>query len=522
MEGLGARDPPLSVRSSRSLFQIAVIVSALLALVAVRVSGQGNSLTLLTREGRRSLPISTINGQEMIALEELASLFQLQVRDERDAITVSYRGRTIVLTPDQTVASVAGRVISLPAPPARTGGRWQVPLDFIARAIAPIHDTRIELRRPSHLLLVGDVRVPRVSVREELVGNAARVTVEITPRASATVAQEAQRLAIHVDADAIEPTLPAGGVAGFVQGLRAVDATTIAIDLGPRFASFRSTSQTLDASTRVTIDLLPAASEPAPAAPAAPPAPAPNTTQIDAPLPELPTIGVGSGWIRTVAIDAGHGGEDAGVKGPGGSLEKTVTLAVARRLKSAIESRLGLRVIMTREDDHQVAVADRAALANNNKADLFVSLHANASFRPSVAGATVYVAAFSEGTRDERTAAPERLPAFGGGFRDLELVPWNLAQRRHKDQSDAFANLILQQFKDKVPLAGPGLDHGPLRVLEPANMPAVLVELGYLTNADQEKKLSDNDFQGVIAQSLLEAIIRFRDVGSQTEGGGPR
>jgi N-acetylmuramoyl-L-alanine amidase len=196
-----------------------------------------------------------------------------------------------------------------------------------------------------------------------------------------------------------------------------------------------------------------------------------------------------------------------------------VTLAVARRLKAAIEGRLGVRVLLTRDGDQAVAADQRAALANNNKADLFVSLHANASFRPTVSGATVYVAAFPENARSDRSAPPERLPAFGGGFRDLELVPWNLAQMRHKDQSEALANLILEQFKDKVPVGPQGLDHVPLRVLEPANMPAVLIELGYLTNAEQEKKLGDSEFQGAVAQSVLEAIIRFRDVGAQTEGG---
>ena len=80
----------------------------------------------------------------MIALDELSRAFQLNVRDDGRAITVAYKGRTIVLTPDQTIASVAGRLISLPAPPVRADGRWLVPLDFINRALASIYDTRLE------------------------------------------------------------------------------------------------------------------------------------------------------------------------------------------------------------------------------------------------------------------------------------------------------------------------------------------------------------------------------------------
>ena len=146
-------------------------------MLASRLAGQGAapSLTLLTREGRRSLALSVLNDQEFVALDELAAAFQLAVREESGAVSVSYKGRTIVLTPDQTIASVAGRMISLPARPVRSGGRLLVPVDFVSRAVAPIYDARIEVRRASHLVIVGDLRVPRVVVAIESlpVGHAA-------------------------------------------------------------------------------------------------------------------------------------------------------------------------------------------------------------------------------------------------------------------------------------------------------------------------------------------------------------
>jgi N-acetylmuramoyl-L-alanine amidase len=484
--------------------------------LAVRLAGQAQStgLSLLTRDGRRAVPTAMVGGQEMIALDELSSIFQLTVREEAGAITLSYRGRTIVVTPDQTIASVAGRVISLPAPPGRVGNRWYVPLDFITRAIAPVYDSRVELRRPARLLLVGDVRVPRVAIRHESLGNAARITVEITPRANPTVSQDgASRLTVRIDADAIDAALPQGQIAGFIDGYRMLDATAVSVDLGARFTGYRATTQTLDTETRLTIDVLAGAAEPA-----TPPAPAaPQTTQGEATLPELPNFG-GGGRIRTVAIDAGHGGDDGGAKGAGGTMEKAITLSVARRVRAVIEARLGLRVVMTRDDDRRVPVTDRTSIANNNKADVFISLHANASFRPSVSGAAIYVASFDEANAPPRSDAPERLPAIGGGIRDLQLVQWNLAQMRFVDQSDAFANILAEQFNTRVPLAARSVDHAPLRVLESANMPAVLVEIGYLTNADQEKLLGNGDFQGVVAQSIVDAIVRFRDVGMQSEG----
>jgi N-acetylmuramoyl-L-alanine amidase len=97
----------------------------------------------------------------------------------------------------------------------------------------------------------------------------------------------------------------------------------------------------------------------------------------------------GTGSLRTVVIDPGHGGDDAGVKGAKGTVEKDYVLQLARRLKGTIEGRLGLRVLLTRDADENVPVDRRIALANNNKADLFVSLHANASVRASLQGAQV-------------------------------------------------------------------------------------------------------------------------------------
>jgi N-acetylmuramoyl-L-alanine amidase len=464
---------------------------------------------VLSRDGRRALPLTVSGSQEMVGLDDLAAMFQLSVREDRDALTVSYKGRTVVLTSDQSMASVSGRLITLPAPPSRVGNRWMVPVDFISRALLPIYDQRLELRRPSRLLIVGDLRVPRVTIRQEQIGVGARVTIESTPRAATTVTQDSnQRLSVKFDADVIDVALPAGQSPGLIQGYRVLDNTTIAIDLGPRYASFRASTQVADANARTVIDLLSNQSDTTPA----------TTTQAEPTPPELPAIAPAAPSFRTLVIDAGHGGDDLGAKGTGGTTEKDVTLAVARRLKGAVEARLGLRVLMTRDDDRAVAVSDRTAMANNSKADMLISLHVNSAFRDAVAGATVYVAAFDAEEISANRVAGERLPALGGGMRDIELVPWNLAQIRHKDQSDAFANLVVEELKDHVPLAPKPTDHAPFRVLESANMPAVMLEIGYLSNPAQEKQIANGEFQSAIVQGLVDAIERFRDVVAPSEG----
>ena len=176
--------------------------------LASQGAAQPSPLTLLAKEGRRVIPVSLVNDQEFAALDDLAATFQLAVREESLAITVTYKGKTIILTPDQALASVSGRLVALPAPPARAGRRWLVPVEFISRALAPIYDTRLELRKPSHLVIVGDLRVPRVTLRYEPVGVAARLTVDTTPRATSAVTQDNARLTIKYDADALDVDAP--------------------------------------------------------------------------------------------------------------------------------------------------------------------------------------------------------------------------------------------------------------------------------------------------------------------------
>ena len=486
----------------------------LLLLVVVQLAGQsgGTALTLLARDGRRSIAISVINNREFVALDDLAATFQLAVREESGALTVSYRGRTIVLTPEQALASVAGRLISLPAPPVRAGNRWLVPLEFISRALTPVYDTRLELRAATHVLLVGDLRVPRVAIRYEPIGTGARLTIDAAPQTASVVTQDNNaRISVKFDADALDAAIPpvqAQGLVPIVQAIRLIDAATLAVELGPRFAGFRASTQNVEAGTRLVIDLV--ANAPLETA-APPPSPPP-------PPGELPIFGQQAPTIRTIVLDAGHGGDDVGTKGADDTMEKDVTLAVARRLRAVLENRLGARVLLTRDDDRSVPLDERTAAANNNKADVFLSLHANGSPRAATRGASIYVAAFTAEDRSAAALAPARVPIFGGGSRDIELVPWNLAQIRHVDQSTELARILQREFENRVPLGARPIEHAPFRVLESANMPAALIEMGYLTNADQEKQLAGAEFQSAFAQAVADGIARFRDFLSTGNG----
>jgi N-acetylmuramoyl-L-alanine amidase len=221
--------------------------------------------------------------------------------------------------------------------------------------------------------------------------------------------------------------------------------------------------------------------------------------------------------IRTIVLDPGHGGGETGAIGPGGNQEKDLTLALARAVKSRLESRLPVRVVLTRDGDDQVPLDSRTAIANQNKADLFVSIHLNSTTGASARGAETYFLSLqASDARAADSAAAENLPgrAPAGGdddpLYDLQLILWDLAQSRHLTESQAVARLIQEELNGALGLRDRGVKQAPFRVLMGAAMPAVLVELGFLSNPEEEQRLGDPEYRGQLADALVRAISRYR------------
>ncbi len=489
-------------------FYLAAMVCVIgAATFSLLVSAQAPAFTVLSREGRKPLPITTINNQEYVAVDDLNATFGTTSREDRLAggLTITARGQSIVLTADQNVVSVAGRLVSLPAPPLRRDNRWYVPADFLPRALAAAINTRLDLRRNMRLLIVGDMRVPRVVARVDAGSTNVAVTFEVTPNTEAKVTAQPGRLIVQFDADAVDLSVPLVPPQNFLTGISPGDTPqTVVLAVGARTAMHRVTTTQADAgSGRVTIDLLPAATETAPT-PA--PSPAPDTRLV------IPTLGPSTG-LRTVVIDPGHGGEALGTQGVKGTLEKDITLSVARRLRTLIESRLGLKVFLTREDDRTMDLDERSAFANNHHADVFLSIHANSAVRPALKGAEVYYLTVERADEEARKKADEStttLPALGGGSRAIDLILWETAQARYLEQSAALAGFIQQSLAARVEMSPRPVQQLPLRVLVGANMPAALVEIGYLSNTEQETQITTAAYQDQVAQALLDALITFR------------
>jgi N-acetylmuramoyl-L-alanine amidase len=223
---------------------------------------------------------------------------------------------------------------------------------------------------------------------------------------------------------------------------------------------------------------------------------------------------------RIVVLDAGHGGSEEGAKGPSGLLEKDATLALQKTMQEVL-TKHGYRVVPTRSTDATVSLEDRAASANGAKADVFVSLHANASRSPSAHGTEVYYLSLDASDRAAALLAENENKATGtptaeeptagknAAGRDLDLILWDLAQNQHLAASERLAEIIQADFNRLLGVSSRGVKQAPFRVLIGVNAPAVLVEVAFITNPEEEKKLASEEFRRQTAETLAGSLDTF-------------
>ncbi len=207
-------------------------------------------------------------------------------------------------------------------------------------------------------------------------------------------------------------------------------------------------------------------------------------------------------YKQVIVLDPGHGGGDPGARGPNGTLEKTVALALARILATELESQY--HVVLTRSDDYQVDIDTRTAQANHLKAALFISLHTGGSFVHRTTGATVF---FYQAFPNESASGPPS-PAPGSRKAGAPRL-WEDLQKRHVETSRILAGLINNRLNRLENIAPSKVQGAPLAVLQGADMPAVLIEPGYLTNPAEEEKLRDRHYLMALATAIRRGIEDF-------------
>ena len=203
-----------------------------------------------------------------------------------------------------------------------------------------------------------------------------------------------------------------------------------------------------------------------------------------------------------VVIDPGHGGNDTGAKGPEGTLEKAVTLDLARLIADQLTT--SCQVVLTRSDDYGLKLPERTAVANRSAADIFISLHTGSSFISSISGSAVYFyQPFAESSLTAEVPTPKTLT-------DSSLpLSWDQIQIKYQISSEKLAKLIQHAIDGTRRSPDTKIQGAPLLVLEGADMPAVAIEIGNLSNPNEEKMLRDPEFLARITRAIAQGIDAF-------------
>ncbi|MGB6231248.1 MAG: N-acetylmuramoyl-L-alanine amidase [Litorimonas sp.] len=245
---------------------------------------------------------------------------------------------------------------------------------------------------------------------------------------------------------------------------------------------------------------------------AAPASAAPRWFKDEVPYPRLKPAPRIVAALPLIVIDPGHGGRDPGAIGKNGLFEKTVTTSAANDLKALLEATGRYRVKLTRDTDIYVEHDDRVRFARENHADLFISIHADSTGSSSARGASVYTLADRARNRSRRIVDSQNW------IMDIDLseqsdpvgdILVDLAQRSTETQSEAFADILLGNLEGKTALVGNSHRRAGYYVLLAPDVPAVLLELGFLSNAQDEKLLKTRAHRRMLMEQVRRSVDQY-------------
>jgi N-acetylmuramoyl-L-alanine amidase len=450
-----------------------------------------------------ALKSQTIDKTTYLPLLDIVKHLGLAYTDATAALTFTVQGQNsrLALTPGSAFISLNDRTILLQNPIRRENGQWLVPLDFLSQGLSRVAGVEFRYRPGDPRMFAGNVTPAELAMNVQSLGPITRLTL----RTGSPVEVELQRDAAQHRAVLLlkgRPIDPGRERLNYkdrlVQSVAFEDSDGVARIVIETTDEVRDVKITAAEENRVYFaDFIretvtetgpaPATATPATAAPARPDA-LPNT-----------------GNVRVVVIDPGHGGTDSGSMNAA-TLEKDLTLALARKLRSALQSRLGASVALTRDSDVLLSSEQRAQIANNSHAGVFVSLHIGYSPNKMEPGSSIYVM-----KPDVAIGEPPGQPQGPRLF-----LPWYMAFRTSQQSSQALASLLQQDLNQTLPGWKFPLRSAPVGVLASVTMPAVAIELGNLNNAVSVQTLVDPAFQTKVAATIAAAIEKF----SETRSGG--
>ncbi len=474
---------------------IALIVVALVSIVRA----QSSQATLRTPAGDHPIAVVEQAGDVFVPAEAATEALGGTIAGDRAGYRIILNGKTAGFTIESRFAAVGDELVEMPTAPIFVDNRPFVPWQLFRDVLRLTASQDLQWDSQARLFQVGPLRLDTLDVEIGVVrlAETTKIVIELPRRVEYAVRRDPSAFTIETRYP-LRANVASQAYEGDLLDRIAVQGNAIVIQLAS--PDVAGDPYTLDNPFRIVLDLQRQQAATTPASPA------------DAARPREPL------GVRTIVLDPGHGGKEVGAIGPAGLVEKETTLAICRRLQPLLASGLGARVILTREDDAVVTLEQRTALANQYKADLFLSVHLNASRAATARGAETYFLSLEasdelarESAERENQQSADPGVASAAPPSDLNLILWDLAQQEYLKESSRFAELVQQEMNGPGNTANRGVKQAPFKVLIGATMPAALVEVGFISNSEEEAKLASAAYQEAIAQALLRAISRFKE-----------
>jgi N-acetylmuramoyl-L-alanine amidase len=448
------------------------------------------------------------DGAAYIPASRLATLLKGSWSVKGTRGTLSVGSRTAQFTQNQSRVVLLGAPLTLAAPSRRSADGWLIPEDFLTKGLAKLAPG-VSSARVAPAPVVAAAAAKPVVKPARTAAAFGDLRLRSYPSFTRVVIEAASALPYRVETEGSE-------VRVHLQGLQLGGAQAQEIDDGLVKELRLDPVGGADAVLRVTLE-----GEAGQIKDFALQDPFRVVLDIHRPKEPVavdPARPGGQPPLRLIVLDAGHGGHDPGAIGPTGLTEKEVVLDVTRRVARMVEEgRLGIRVALTRSTDVFVPLRDRTNFANKQRADLFVSIHANAHPRSVSEGVETYFLS-SEATDNEarQVAAIEngvvQLESPGSRQKTdvLKSILWDLAQSEFQQESSFLAETVQDSMTRSLQLVNRGVKQAGFYVLGGAAMPAILVEIGFLTNPKEEKKLATPEHRAAAARAIFTGLAEYK------------
>ncbi len=459
-------------------------------------------------------PIGTLGGREFVVSDAARALGLTVASDAATGVlTISGGGHQILLGPGTAQVPVDRRIVPISGPARLVAGALYAPPDFFEKVLFPLGGAAGTWDAAKKTWTLVPAGPPPLSIEIAVVHVAptTQVVFRLSAAAKTATATSERSFQVRFADTKIDPPFPEKKYDDPLVASVRFSGELATIDF--REPGLAARAYPLSSPDRLVVEIGRRAALPAaPAAPAGPAGPA-------APAEAEPSMPATGGAPLTIVVDPGHGGGETGAIGPGGLQEKETTLEIAKRIAATLPRVLACRTVLTRDSDIQLPLDDRTSIANHEKADLFLSIHANSSRSASAQGSETYYLSLEASDKIAQEVASRENEANGGGAAaagpgatgnpDLDFVLWDLAQSAHLKESSEIAEAIQVELNAVSNTASRGIKQAPFRVLVGATMPAVLVEVAFISNADEEKKLRTPEFQQAVADAVARAVARF-------------